>query len=457
VKRILGFLSSVLGAIFFTSCSSGTERALNSMGESEDGSSEIRITVTLPMAACLVPVKELPSDIKKSVSLAIEKHAPEPVRELAAKMLESSLIKIEEWRKDRLPPELVTMLEYTGSTSEELKSFREARKFLFIQAVGRPGWPPAHEFGTRAAAASVAMEINSTVVDLYIPASVHIDQAFDNLPPKVGSAKLSNWLKVINSAGDKGLWMTSRGLARVGLPDLQSVDVPPQLENSWSYVMTGLAWKIVKITQPTLHADTKELSLPAIIEVSDKDIDEAFGKKVTTKSDAAASFHLSLEKGRDGSEYLTIVKPRNDRRTFGEYLADLSRQLMGASEEPVVTTTKTDSMERAMATAISELPKIRDRFLNNKLPKNGKLILKFRVRRGADSEYLWASVTSWKELGEANVFCGNDSAFDPNLRTGKPLTLNLDSVVDWAVMVGDEIIEGGYTNKVLQDRQNDAN
>lgn len=457
MKRIIGLLASIFSAGLFTSCSSSAEQVVDSKSGSRDGASEIKIAVTLPMAACVIPVKEFPSDIKKTVSLAIERHAPETVRKLAAKMLESSLMKIEEWPKERIPSELLSMLEYTGSTAEELKMVREANKFIFIHAVGRPGWPPAHEFGTRAAAASVAMELKSSVVDLYTPASVHLEQAFDSLPPKEETAKLSNWLKVINSAGENGLWMTSRGLARVGLPDLQSVAVPPQLENSWSCVMTGLAWKIVKVTQPSLNVDTKDLSLPAVVEVTNKDIDEAFGKKVTSKSETVASFHLSLEKGRDGAEYLTIVKPRGDRRTFGEYLADLARQLMGASEEPVVKTTKTDAMEKAMETAISELPTIRERFLNKRLPKDGKLILKFRVKRGANNEYLWASVTAWKELKEVNAFCGNDSDFDPNLRAGKPLTLSFDSIVDWAVMVDDDIVEGGYTNKVLQQEQNEAN
>lgn len=455
MKKVLAFLSTFLSGIFLGSCSSGVDEMVDpdrTARESGNGS-EIKVAVTLPMASCAIPVKETNSDVEKDLSVAIEKHAPSSLKTLALKMLESPLMKVEVWPKERIPSELLSLLEYTGSTAEEMKTVREAKKFIVIHAVGRPGWPPAHEFGIRTAAASLALELKSTVLDLYMPAFVHLDQAFDTLPPKEDPPKLSSWLKVLTSSGEKGIWLTSRGLARVGLPELQSIDVPPQIENSLTYVMTGLAWKIIKTTQVELHQDTKELYLSAVIEVTDKDIDEAFGKKVTTKTDTAASFHLRMKKGSDGADYLTIVKPGGDMRTNGVYLADQMRQLMGASSEPAIETTKTDAMEKAMVLAVSELPMIRERFISGRLPNKGKLILKFKVTRGADREYLWASVTAWKELDKIDCYCGNDSRFDPKLRAGKQLTLSLDSIVDWAVMVNDDIVEGAYTNKVLEQEK----
>src|SRR6185312_1004578 len=56
---------------------------------------------------------------------------------------------------------------------------------------------------------------------------------------------LSAWVAVPQSAGDNGLWMTTRGLGRFGLPELQVHDVPPALARSWTTALTGLARALV--------------------------------------------------------------------------------------------------------------------------------------------------------------------------------------------------------------------
>lgn len=410
----------------------------------------IVLPIVAPTAIYAIPIETSPTKLREFVSDAVKRSAPESIKATIFNKLGTPSMKVEIWPKDRIPSAIFDMLLYSGSSAEEVNALSKAKNFIVIIGVGNPGWPPLHELETQAVAASVARELKTSAVDLYLPKSVSVEDALNVSQAQKSNPCFYQWSKVLNSDGSKGLWMTTRGLARIGLMEVQSIDVPPQLEDSWSYVMSGLCWKIAKNLNVELKAGKKEVELPSIIELTDKDLEEAFASPVSLKKNTSTRLFLKIARGRDEDDYITIVQPNGDKRKFGEYVVDVTRELLGAHDYPIVRSKRSEAMEKAIATAKAQLPSVRKRFLNKEFPFKGRLILKFEIEKGDAREFLWAYVTDWKDPKKIQAYCGNDSEFDPRLRAGQVLNLNVDKIVDWALMEKSDIVQGGYTIKVLQ-------
>ncbi|HIA53130.1 MAG TPA: DUF2314 domain-containing protein [Candidatus Melainabacteria bacterium] len=417
------------------------------------GIDTIDLPVVAPTAVYAIPVETRPSDLKAFVSDAIKRNAPESMRTATLSRLAATSTKTEIWAKDRIPSVIFEMLQYSGTSPEEVKALSQAKEFIVIAGTGKPGWPPLHEFETRTAAASVAKALKTSAMDLFLPKAISIEDAQKDSLFQQRKQNFSQWSKVLNSDDENGLWMTTRGLGRIGLMEVQSIDVPPQLEDSWSYVMSALCWKIAKLSNEELKAGKTEIRLPSAIELTDKDLEEAFKSKISLKENTSARLFLTIARGRDEADYLTIIQPKGDTRKFGEYVVDITRELLGAHENPVIESRRSEAMQEAMATAKAELPTVRKRFLDKEFPFGSRLILKYRVERGADREYLWAYVTGWQDPKRIQAISGNDSDYDLKLRSGQLLNLDLETIVDWALMEKDKIVQGGYTTKVLEQEQ----
>ena len=126
-----------------------------------------------------------------------------------------------------------------------------------IRAVSSPGWPPMHEWAGRACAAVVAAEAAVPLVDTATPQVLTADAALRTLPAAEDARfRLADWMLVFQSAGSGGLWLTTKGLGRFGLPELQVRNVPPQLGRAWTRVLNGVAsrllgtWQTLCATRP---------------------------------------------------------------------------------------------------------------------------------------------------------------------------------------------------------------
>jgi hypothetical protein len=59
-------------------------------------------------------------------------------------------------------------------------------------------------------------------------------------------------------------------------------------------------------------------------------------------------------------------------------------------------------------------------------------------------------VTSWPAADLIVGTCMNDAHLDRRIRVGRPVRVDVATVVDWALWVdGEGIVEGGWTNKIL--------
>jgi hypothetical protein len=109
----------------------------------------------------------------------------------------------------------------------------------------------------------------------------------------------------------------------------------------------------------------------------------------------------------------------------------------------------TESMERAIKAAREALPAVRTRFLHGDLPVRARLMVKHTLRTPHGTEYPWAYVNSWSNPATVMASSAGSAIHDPHVRTGRPIVISADTVVDWAIWIdGQGIVEGGLTNTV---------
>ncbi|MGD9681420.1 MAG: DUF2314 domain-containing protein [Candidatus Obscuribacterales bacterium] len=409
-------------------------------------SKESSIKIDLPektLSFYLLPVGGSPGDLKQLTEESVKQRVESPLKEMILdKFLPSPLVQIKLVDRDELPPVPFEIISSTGASAEQEETVRKARQFVTVWVEGLPlEFPPYYEIVCRSIAGALAAELKTFAVDAFSLTAMTAENALEIPRP----FKASGLIMVLVSSNERGCWMTTKGLQRFGLPELQVVDAPPQVENEIARVMTGLAWRLLKDCG---SVEASSVDIPQDIELSSRDIADAYGEEKLEGGSAVV--HLRLDTGdKDRETFLTITAPPGDKRASGEYLIDLCRPIFSYSHDATVQARASRAMDKAMDTARAGLPAIRQRFLSGKLPPRGQLIVKFGVKVNRGTEYLWAFVTDWGEENVIKGSCGNDAQDGSNLRAGQPVTLELDSIVDWAVMVDNEIVEGAWTNKVL--------
>jgi len=397
-------------------------------------------------ASYVVPLERVPGDIKGFIIEATKDFVPFPTRQFAIDRLNASVVTVNVGTGVDYP-NLRQSIASSTDNSEIRSALDTAKHFVVFQSYDKPNWPIYFELSALGLSAALAARLNSIVVDITIPLVMSPQQALTRLPVHPKVARLADWLKVESSPHRDGCWMTTNGLYRFGLPELQTIGVPPQIERQWATAMTGLAWKIIRILQAhsaandTLKLGMTHLELPVEIEVNTSNIAEAYDRDATR--DGKTTLLLSADAQHC---FLTVTQRRGDRRSIGEYLTDSCKKLFGSMEIGSVQRPHSQLIEKAVSTARTGLADIRQRFLAHELPVGGKLIVKFQAP-GDRIEYLWSFVTNWDKPDTLEGYCGNNSIYDPNLCAGQSLRLQMNSIVDWAVVVDDEIVEGGWTTR----------
>ncbi|GAB3826468.1 hypothetical protein [Dactylosporangium cerinum] len=201
------------------------------------------VTLSVPElveATYVVATARPPADVQAAARESAQR-LPEPLRVGALRMLAGPLLSVTMSTVGESPPLPVSFLGVFGASATQLRDLDAATHVIVCQAVFRPGWPPAHEWHARGVAAGVAELTGGTLIDMFTPQLLDPAAAVRSLPDPDGRIVLVRWVLVPQSAGDRGLWMTTKGLGRFGLPELQVLDVPPVLAGSWTRVMSGAA------------------------------------------------------------------------------------------------------------------------------------------------------------------------------------------------------------------------
>ncbi|MGC5018226.1 DUF2314 domain-containing protein [Micromonospora sp. DT47] len=404
-------------------------------------------------ATYLVPMAGLPRVSPKTAVQALEGRLAGPVYGLAKQMLDSPLMTVDTRSIDEfpeLPPDLLTAF---GATEAQLGRLAAASHLVVVQAEYRPGWPPAHEWAARAVAAAIAESVDGDVVDVFGLQFLDPAAALRSLPDEQGRVRLVDWVLVPYSSDAEGLWFTTKGLRRFGLLELQTQGVPDHLTRAWGAVMTGAARRLLRDWTDGLAGEEVPafVQLPVLATVTGHDIAVAYGNPEQHGATAPVLLRLELDPATDpdADSFLSLRPPPGYPGPDRKYYAAACATLFSGIQPDVRYARPGDAMSKAIATARAGLDDIRARFLAGQLPRESQLVVKYGLPGDEGPEFVWAGVTSWEAAERIVGASASDANSDPTVRIGSPIVVETADVVDWALLDGTGVIEGGWTQAVL--------
>ncbi|MFI6757920.1 DUF2314 domain-containing protein [Micromonospora sp. NPDC050417] len=408
-------------------------------------------------ATYLVPVTTPPEVTPAQAMAALGDRVTELVHDLSRQMLESPLMTVDLRPVDEfpeLPPDLLTAF---GATEEQLGRLAAATNLVVVQASYRPGWPPAHEWAARAVGAAMAEAVGGDLVDVFGLQFLDPATALRSLPDPEGRVRLVDWVLVPYSTAEGGLWFTTKGLRRFGLLELQAQEVPTHLTRGWGAVMTGVARRLLRTWTDGLSGIEVPafVQLPVVTTVTDHDIAVAYGYPRQQDAAGPAALRLELDPATDpeADSFLTLLPPIGHPGSASRYFAGVCTTLFGAPRSDVRYDRSDDAMARAVATARAGLPAIRERFVTGSLAGDLQLLVKYALTTAEGPEYVWAGVDSWQRPERILCTSACDAVADPTVRIGAAVTVDAADVVDWALLDRGSVVEGGWTQAVLDAGQ----
>lgn len=401
-------------------------------------------------AVYMVPTSGDGESAKKRVQAALHAQVPAPLGTAAAKMLDVGAVRMASITE--IPPLPADLQRHLGVSADLLRRVVGADRYLAFSVSWKPGWPPVHEAIARACAGALAAEIGEPLVDTFLPQVLTAGEAIASLPDARSQVQLSKWVLVIQSAGDHGLWVTTKGMTRFGLPELQVDNVPPQCGNPVANLVTGIAGRLLDLWLDALRTrgDSAFARIPSIFEVSEADVAEA--NLAEPRGGGRVLVRLAFDPASDDEtdSFLTVQPPDDYHDSAGEYFAYACAEMFGAPTPDVRYLPKGEAMDLAIGKARETLPAVRTRFLEGGIPPEARLMIKYQLEGSGGTEYPWVYVNSWKEAGTVLGNSASDAVYDLQTRTGRPVVVRADTIVDWGIWVdGQGIIEGGFTHTLV--------
>ncbi|MEV5824341.1 hypothetical protein AB0L25_02050 [Spirillospora sp. NPDC052242] len=246
--------------------------------------------LTLPVPETLEAVYAVASTTPVTADLArteIARRIDPPLRDLALGMLDSPMVTLDQRPAAEWPPLPTDLLTAYGAAPADLAALARATHLLVVRAAYRPGRPPAHEWAAR----TIAHAVPGTVIDVFTPQILTPDHLERSLPSPDGTVRLTDWVLLPHTPSGDGYWFTTRGLARFGLPELQTENVPAPLVEPWARVLNGLTHRLLDLWHDALRTAADTARLPAVVSVGLGDVAAAQGLAEPVGREIAVRLH----------------------------------------------------------------------------------------------------------------------------------------------------------------------
>lgn len=233
-----------------------------------------------------------------------------------------------------LPP--AALLRAMGASTEALAKLGSATEAVLVRSVGGPGMPPGSELAAYAAAQTLADVYDGVLIDTVIPRIVETPRGIGD------DFRLADWVVLPHSAADDDgdLWFTTKGMARFGLPELQSRGVPESVSNAWGAVLTGVAQVLTQMVGEALAEDPERafVELPARLDVRLRDIAAGYSDRSRSAEDpgldVSAEIGLAWDPApqEEADSFLTVQPPEGTAEPTSHWVAGVVHVLFGAAE-----------------------------------------------------------------------------------------------------------------------------
>lgn len=384
-------------------------------------------------------------ELKARIGPLFDSLLGEPMRSLVREFAESGL-HLQLAKRTDLPPLPIGLLRHMGLGEVEERKLEASSLAVMIEAEDRNRPPRAGFWTALAAAHACARILRGTIFD---PAADRV------LPPGVGSVQLTSdgvialarHIVVPFSVDDRGLgWMTTSGMAKFGLIDLEVRDVPPNLQ-SLGYLVNAVAQRILDVLDGSgPGGETEVLELPSSLRIGPQDLARASAGN-DAAGDVVLGLELSIPEAPKQPQFLRLVRPLGVRVAHGAWLFDTLERFSGTQPSVLDAETSSDAMQAAHWRAVADLPRVKNRFVRGLRPGEN-LYVKHGFPAGLrGKEYMWVVVNRWTGTELQGQLVNN--ARDSKLRAGHEVHLSESEVFDWMLQLPHGEHEGGYTTEVL--------
>lgn len=395
----------------------------------------------------------------KSVILAwIDAHAEEPIGPPVRAFIERGLLNVQIGPRSMIPAPPMELLASIHPGETELRRFREATHLAVVHTSDLMVHPRIGFWSAIAAARAVARSTGGVILDPEIPRLVSLETLDEPLPANAHVDTRQETIVPVSMDRRGLLWMTTKGMSKFGLPEIEICDAPADLQKTLGTLVNGLTQHLLaRVTRQAIEQKSAvaELTLPEELRIGVADFAHDQGHDPQPLGEGVQGWtllRLEYRPGKRGaSDFLRLLPPPGYRGNHGVWLHGMLTDLFGL--EGMVSYVKADDeeMEIAHRRAVEELPGIRDRYRAG-LPPGQVLYVKhgFPVSEG-NHEWMWVVVTGWKGERIAGTLA-NDPQYRKDLRAGQPVELTEPDVYDWMLAGPGEQQEGGYTTAVLMRR-----
>ncbi len=420
--------------------------------------------VTIPLQSTVQPIyvvyfaptpagNPTAEDLAKSIDDFVGAHLEAPIRDAAIALRRSALFSVRTMAVDQLPAPPLHLLRYGRMTELDERIIQSATHAVVLRGQDLNVAPCLGLWTTLGAALAVRQLLEGVVFD---PEALRIvkPDALEWFTTR-GAIAVAHHIIVPSSIGDRGLgWVTTRGLGKFGLPDLEVRDVPPNLNAPLHLFMDTVAQLLVEAALEAVREKrlgAKEMVMPAETGVDVSTLARAHSETPSGPSREDVSVPIGLrfapEDRAPEVPMVRLVPPRSFGNDTGVWLSHALDRLVGSEHEVRMARTRSEAMQRAHERAIAELPALKARFQAG-LGLAQVLFVKHGFPTPAGSaEFMWLAVNRWEGTRLVGQL-SNEPREIPGLRLGQTVTLPETDIFDWMIQRPDGEYEGGYTNKV---------
>lgn len=388
-------------------------------------------------------------DLEKAGARWRDGHLEDPLKHVVAEFAKRGFASIEVLPASRLPELPIPLLRHLGMGELEERVVQSAKQVVVLTSQDLNISPRAGLWTNLATALGIAELLDGVVFDPDALRIIDRHAAAEWFSP-LGLISAARHIIVPFSVSDSGLgWMTTRGLQKFGLPDLELQDIPPNLQRL-GIVLNAVAQFLVEAGFEATKAtgDVSSLLVDREVTIDSSVIQRGLGKTADdVAADAEIIVGLEFDSTAGDFPFITITRPGNVLSDQGEWLYAVMKRLVPVDDVPRMVHSGSDEMAAAHERAVAELPQIRSRFQAGLQPGEVLMIKHGFPTPDDDREYMWVTVTRWRDnkiVGQlSNV--PNDV---PSLSIGQEVTISESEVFDWVLLLGHGETEGGYTNQV---------